>query len=175
MSLDLDVEVTGPNETQHGAREAANEAHQYRKVWYKYGHQYGGHNDAHSEAQAPHFQLTIQIPDGRKLGLWRATEEVALEQLAGSIIWQWIAEDGLDDQKEVDHALKALRVQIIGYHLLRVILEGEKADVTEAGLEYRSGYVGPVKHPVELGAIYHVALERGQEYLRGVREDNDAQ
>lgn len=59
-------------------------------------------------------------------------------------------------------------------HLLRVVLEGEEADPAEYRLEGRRGYMAPVEHPVELAAIYEVTLERRQEDLRRVAEDDYA-
>lgn len=53
------------------------------------------------------------------------------------------------------------------WYLLCVALECEEADVTEDGLEGGGGNVGPVEHPVELGAVLHGSLQRGQENLRG--------
>lgn len=64
-------------------------------------------------------------------------------------------------------------MQIIRDHLLRVVLEGEETHVTEDRLECRSSDMRPVQHPIELGSIDHVALQGGQEDLRGVREDDD--
>lgn len=175
MPLDLDVEIARPDKAEHCASEAANETHQNGEVGNENGHQYGGYNDADTEAQTPNLQFPVQIPDGWKFGFWRTSKEVAFEQLTGSIVGQGVAQKGLDDQKEVHHALKALRVQIVGNHLLCIVLEGQKADIPESGLKHSSRYVRPVQHPVEFGAIDHVALERGQKDLGGVREDDDAQ
>lgn len=45
-------------------------------------------------------------------------------------------------------------------YLLRVVLEGQKADPSENGLKSGGGNVAPVEHPVELAAIDEVAFER---------------
>jgi len=175
VTLDFDVEITRPDKAKHCASEAANETHQNGEMGNKDCHQDGGHNNADAETQSPDLQFPVQIPDGREFGLWRTSKEVALEQLTGSIVWQRVAKEGLDDQKEVHHALEALRVQVVGDDLLRVILEGQKADVPESSLKHCSRDVRPVQHPIELGAVDHVALEGGQKDLRGVREDNHTQ
>lgn len=42
-------------------------------------------------------------------------------------------------------------------------------------LESASGNVTPVEHVAELCRIFHVSFKCGQEDLRGVAEDDDAQ
>lgn len=58
---------------------------------------------------------------------------------------------------------------------MRVVLERQEAYVAEDGLKNGRPYVRPVQHPLELGRILHVALERRQEDLRRVREHDHAQ
>ena len=65
--------------------------------------------------------------------------------------------------------------QIVGDDLLRVLLPGEESDVAEERLEDGGRYVAPVEHAVELCRVAHVALQRRQEDLRRVAEDDDAQ
>lgn len=60
-------------------------------------------------------------------------------------------------------------------YLLGIVLEGQETDVSEQGLEDGGPYVRPVQHPLELGGVDHVALERRQEYLGCVGEDDDAE
>lgn len=49
VTLQLEVEVARPYERQHGAGEAADEAHQYGEVRYGYGHEHGAQDDGHTE------------------------------------------------------------------------------------------------------------------------------
>lgn len=66
-------------------------------------------------------------------------------------------------------------MQIIGDHLLGVVLEGEEADVAEEGLEDGGPDVRPVEHPLELRGVLHVALQRGEEDLGRVGENDDSE
>jgi hypothetical protein len=60
-------------------------------------------------------------------------------------------------------------------YLLRVILEGQKADPSENGLKSCSSNVTPVEHPVKFAAIDEITFERREEYLRRVTEDDNTQ
>lgn len=66
-------------------------------------------------------------------------------------------------------------MQVVGDHLLCVILEGQEADIAKDRLEGSRRNMRPVQHPIELGPVDHVAFECWQEDLRSVREDDDAE
>lgn len=55
VSLELQVEVAGPDEAQHGAGERADEAHQDGEVGDEDGHEHGEDNHAHFEGEPPHL------------------------------------------------------------------------------------------------------------------------
>ena len=101
-------------------------------------------------------------------------KELFLDQLTCRIVRQRIAQQCLDHQDEVDDGLEP-RAQVVDDLLVGVLLEGEEADVAEDGLEGGCRDVRPVEHALELALVDHVLLERGQEDLRGVAEDDDAQ
>lgn len=56
MTLEFDVEVAGPDERQHGAGEAADEAHQDGEVRDGRGHQHRADNHGYAESKAPHLR-----------------------------------------------------------------------------------------------------------------------
>jgi len=125
------VEVARPYERQHGAGEAADEAHQYGEVRYGYGHEHGAQDDGHAERQTPNLELAVHMPDA---WIWcggRPDEEGLLEYIARRVVRQRVRQQHLDHQKHVDQALERGRVQVVGNHLLRVVLERQKAHVTE--------------------------------------------
>lgn len=169
------MEVAGPDEGEHGAGEGTDETHQYAEVRYKDRHQNGKDDHADPPSQAPDLELAIQRPDGREKRFRSAAEEGALEELAGRVIRQRVREHRFDDQTQVHQAFEAGRVQVVRDHLLRIVLEGQKADPAEERLERSRGDVAPVQHPVELGAIDEIALEGRQEDLRRIAEDNHAE
>lgn len=169
------MEVARPDEREHGAGEAADEAHEYGEVRYGYGHEHGAQDDGHAERQAPDFELAVQVPDAGVRGGGRPDEEGLLEYVARRVVRQRVRQQHLDHQEHVDQALEGGRVQVVGDHLLRVVLEREEAHVAEQRLEYGGRDVAPLEHPVELGPVDEVTLERGQEYLRRVAEHDHAQ
>lgn len=175
MSLQFQVEVARPDEAQHGARETADESHQDLEVRNEAGHQNRHHDHCHSERKSPDFEVSVQCPNRRHFRLRWSPEEVALQELRRRVVGQRITQHGLDDQEEVDEPLKSWREQVVGDHLLRVVLEGEEAHVAEDCFEGGCCDVRPVQHPVELGPIDHVPFECGQEDLRRVREDDDSE
>jgi len=56
VALEFDVEVAGPNEGQHGAGEAADEAHQDGEVRNGSSHQHCADNHGYAECKAPHLR-----------------------------------------------------------------------------------------------------------------------
>lgn len=82
------MEVTRPYERQHGAGEAADEAHQYGEVRYGDGHEHGAQNNGHSERQAPDFELAVQVPDARVRRSGWPYEEGLLKYVARRVVRQ---------------------------------------------------------------------------------------
>jgi hypothetical protein len=113
VALEFDVEVAGPNEGQHGAGEAADEAHQDGEVRDGSGHQHRADDHGDAPCQAPNLreillrpwskfftkmnskndtnlELSIELPHRREVSFWLSPEQASFEQLAGSVEWQWI-------------------------------------------------------------------------------------
>lgn len=86
VALQLQMEVARPYERQHCAGEAADEAHQYGEVRYRYGHEHGAHYDDHAERQAPHLELAVQVPDVRVRGGRRPHEERLFQYVARRVV-----------------------------------------------------------------------------------------
>lgn len=175
FSLQLQVEVAGPNEAQHRTGEAANEAHQNRKVGYKTGHEYCKKYNSNPPSQAPNLQLPVQGPNRRKRRFRFSAKERPLQKLAGGVIRQRIAQERFNDKTQVYEAFEPGGMEVVRDDLLRIVLEREEADVAEERLEDGGPDVRPVQHPLELGRVLHVALKRRQEDLRRVREDDHAE
>lgn len=68
------MEVTGPDEGQHGAGERADEAHEDAEMWYEDGHEDGEEDDSNAPRQTPHLELVIQGPDCGKQGFGFTSE-----------------------------------------------------------------------------------------------------
>lgn len=68
-AFQFQVEITGPDEGEHRAREGADKAHQNGEMRDGDGHDGGEDDQADSESQAPHFQFTIQGPHGGEYGV----------------------------------------------------------------------------------------------------------
>lgn len=115
------------------------------------------------------------MPDVRVRRGRRSHEKCLLEYVARRVVRQRVRQQHLDHQEHVHQALERGRVQVVGDHLLRVVLERQKAHVAEQRLEYGGQDVAPLQHPVELGSVRQVTLERGQEYVRRVTEHDHSQ
>lgn len=144
------MEVTRPDERQHGAGEAADETHQDGKVRYGYGHEHGAHDDDDAERQAPDLELAIQVPDAWIRGRRRPDEKRLFEYVARRVVRQRVRQQHLDHQEHVYQALERGRMQVVGDHLLRVVLERQEAHVPEQRLEHAGRDVAPLQHPIEL-------------------------
>ena len=59
--LQMQVKVAWPYEREHGARDAADEAHQYSKMRYKYGEKEREQNEAHTQTHRPELQITVHV------------------------------------------------------------------------------------------------------------------
>lgn len=174
MALQLQVEVAGPHERQHCSRETPDQAHQDREVGDGNRHHNSAEDDADSECQPPHSEFPVQMPYRREHRFRLSFKKRFLQNVARGVVRQRIREEGFDNEDEIDHASEPGRREVVGYDLLRVVLEGQEADVAEDRLEYGGGDVAPVEHPLELGPVDQVALQGGEEDLRRVGEDDDA-
>lgn len=95
VALELEVEVAGPDEGEHGAGEGADEAHEDAEVRYEDGHEDGEENDTETPSKAPDLELAVERPDRREKGLGLAPEQGTLEEFAGRVVGQRIREHGL--------------------------------------------------------------------------------
>lgn len=75
VAHNFQMEITRPDEAQHGAGKIANETHQNLKMWYKTGHHDGAHNDSYTKAIAPDFQFAVQFVDGGEACFRWSTEK----------------------------------------------------------------------------------------------------
>ena len=73
--LDLEVEHCRPDEGEHAAGEATDEAHEDGEVRDDDGEHDGHDHHAHAEPQAPNLQLTVQGPDRGENGHWFALKK----------------------------------------------------------------------------------------------------
>lgn len=62
----------------------------------------------------PYLELSVTRPNGGERGVGFALEEDLLEDLAGGVVRQWVRQDGLEHEHEVDEALEARGVQVVG-------------------------------------------------------------
>lgn len=97
--LELQVEVARPDEREHGAREAADEAHEDSEVRDRYGHDYSEHDEAHSDGEAPHFELAVERPHSREHRFRSTFEQCPLQKIQSGVIRQWIRKQGLPSFK----------------------------------------------------------------------------
>lgn len=107
MALELEMEVARPDEAQHSAGEASDEAHQDGEVRNETSHENCEENDADAPAQTPDLQLAVELPDLWEDCLGLATEESSLEKFTGCEVRQRITENSLDYQAEVYESLEA--------------------------------------------------------------------
>lgn len=121
VALELEVEVAGPDEGEHGAGERADEAHEDTEVGYEDSHEDGEEDDADPPSKAPDLELAIEGPDSREECLWLAAKEGSFQQLASCVIRQRIRQHRFYHQAEINQALEACRVQVVRYHLQNVI------------------------------------------------------
>ena len=104
-----------------------------------------------------------------------APKEGPLKQVDGGEIGQRVGEQGLGHQEQVDDDTHGVAGQVVGDHLLGGKAEGQETDIGETGFKNGCSHVRPVDHAMEFALVYQIALQGGQEDLRGVAEDDDAQ
>lgn len=168
------MEDAGPDKGEEAASEVTDEAHKDGEVGNDDGKGDGEHDNTDPEGETPDLEVTVEAPDRGEYGLGLALEELDLHEVAGGVVGQGVGQEGLGHKDQVDENLEDA-VNVVDNDLLGVLLPSQEAEVTEQGLEDSRRDVGPVKHAVELGLVQHVLLQRGQEDLAGVAEDDNSQ
>ena len=181
------MEITRPDERQHVAGDTADEAHEESEVRQEDGHDEREANETEPQHERPHLERAAAVsaaaePAARLLEAGRAgsrrrptAEEAVLKELDRGEVGQRVGQQRLDDEEQVDkHAHRHVR-QVVRDHLLCVDTPRQEADVGEAGLEDGGGDVRPVQHAAEPRSVDEITLERRQEDLRRVAEDDDAE
>lgn len=94
-SLQFEVEIARPDEGEHGAREAADEAHQDGEVRDGNGHDDREDDESDAQGQAPDFQLAVERPHARESRFWPSFEEGSLQQIQCGVIRQRVRQQRL--------------------------------------------------------------------------------
>ncbi len=113
------MEYARPNKRQEASSEATNEAHENGKVRNDHRKQNGDDNNADPEAKAPDFEFSVDRPNCGSHSVRFASEKFFLQQFTGCVIGQWIRQESLDNQNQIDDGLQAFR-QIVD-NLLRCV------------------------------------------------------
>ena len=161
-----------PYERKKTSGEATDESHQDGEVRNDHGKQDGHDDHSNTKCQPINFQLAIKCPDGGEHGLGLTLEQFLLDHFTGGVIGQWVGKHGLAHEDDVDHCFQVWR-EVVHDLFLGVFLKRQEPHVAKECLKDGGSNVGPVQHAVEPRRIYHVALQGGEEDLRGVAEDDD--
>ena len=97
-SLDLEVEVAGPNKWQHRACEGSDQAHEEGEVRDEDGHQNGDKNHDGPQSKSPHFQFTVEGPYTWSHRTGFASEVILLDDFDSRIVRQRVGQKSLHYQ-----------------------------------------------------------------------------
>lgn len=95
-AFEFEVEVARPDEGEHGAGEAADEAHQDGEMWDGNGHDGREDDEGDAEGQTPDFEFAVQGPHTRESGLRSSFEEGSLQQVQRGVIRQRVRQQRLE-------------------------------------------------------------------------------
>jgi len=135
----------------------------------------GEENQPQPQPQTPHLQLEALVKAGGKHRDGLALEQRRLDEVHGCEVGQRVGEQSLGYEDEVDDYLEGLGGQVVGDNFFCGHAPGQEPDVGEYNFEDGGGDVSPVHHAAELGLVGEVALQRREEDLGGVAEDDHAQ
>lgn len=169
----LEMKKAGEEKAQTRARQTARQTHEEREVGHVNGHEHCEHDQGAAERKTPRLELPVAPVAVREKRAPSVLEESLFQDLDGGEERQRVRQQRLGHQEEVDDGSDARR-QVVRDHLLGLVGPRQVGHQGEQAFEDAGSDVSPVHHAVELAGLLHVPLQRGQEDLRGVAEDDDA-
>lgn len=99
---------------------------------------------------------------------------MVLQEFSSLEVGQWVGEESLGHQDQVDDNLHGVVWQVVGDDFFSGYSECDVPNVGEASFKDGRHHMGPVHHAAESLTLDHVPFQRRQENLWGVTEGDDA-